>query len=68
MLVEDGFGCFAGRVRLKVHAEARQTLHVERQFLARNQLVLRLSGHSEAQNIANSGKRDGLVGKQVFAG
>src|SRR5207245_3894462 len=67
-LVEDGFGDFAGCVHLEVHAETRQAFYIERHSLPGNQLVHRLAWHSEAQNVANDGKRDGLVGEQVIAG
>ena len=67
-LVEDRFGRLTGRVGLEVHAKAGQALHVEGQFLARNQFVARLAGHGEAQGIADDGQRNGLVSEPVISG
>src|SRR5256884_3353191 len=66
-LVEDGFPDSAGGLHLKVDAEAGEALHVERQFLAGNQLVHRLAWHGEAQNITHKSNGHGLVGEQVVA-
>src|SRR5712692_2344050 len=67
-LVEYSLRYFSRSVLLKIDAEGRQALHVERQTLGGHQLVLRLTGHGEPKRITNERYIHGLTIQQVVAG